>query len=271
MLLFWQSFLLWSCLLLYRAPGKPAFLDIAKSPSLVLLLHLPSRTVSTSATIHQSHKNSHISHFQSHQNVQVTYRWLEEPNKWDTQVNKPESKQTSRKKCFFSTFTAISLSLNLCFSGHDCAHHDKPYIDRGTVVERQYWARWQKWKQSTVLWLPIYLLMFYTLNWVTILLIHRYRVYWTRWNDYGRSSLLITAVTTCTFLPQSSIFRPRSVLGYRAGKWFMYHWNIDVICRKISDTTRILISLTNHTSRGNSKGMIVHALGPNLDIWLSNV
>lgn len=92
------------------------------------------------------------------------------------------------------------------------------------------------------------------------------------WNDYGRNSLLITAVTTCTFPSQSSIFRPRSVLGYRAWKRFMYHWNIDVICRKISGTTWILISLTNNTSRGNPKRMIVHALWPNLSIWwLSNI
>lgn len=92
------------------------------------------------------------------------------------------------------------------------------------------------------------------------------------WNDYGRNSLLITAVTTWTFPSQSSIFRPRSVLGYRAWKGFMYHWNIDVICRKISDTTWILISLTNNTSRGNPKGMTVHTLWPNSNIWwLSNV
>lgn len=90
-------------------------------------------------------------------------------------------------------------------------------------------------------------------------------------NDYGRNSLLITAVTICTFPSQSPVL-PRSVLGHRAGKQFMYHWNIDVICRKINDTTWIQISLTNNTSRGNPKGMIVHTIWLNSNIWwLSNV
>lgn len=65
-------------------------------------------------------------------------------------------------------------------------------------------------------------------------------------------------VTALASLP--SIFRPRSVFGYRARKGFTHHWNIDVICRKINDIIRILISLTSNASRGNPKGMIVRTL-----------
>lgn len=37
---------------------------------------------------------------------------------------------------FFTTFTAISLSLNLCFNGHGYVHNVKPYINKRTVCRQ---------------------------------------------------------------------------------------------------------------------------------------
>lgn len=156
------------------ALGKRAFLTLAKSPSLVPVLHLPSRTASTSAAIHPSHKNSHSSHFQSHQNAQVTYRWLEEPNKWDTQVNKPESKQTPREKCLFSPLSQqfpypwICVLMDMVM--HTMWSHrsirKQLYKDNIGFTDRD-----EKIQQSCGC--PFISWCFTPLNWVTALLMHR--------------------------------------------------------------------------------------------------
>lgn len=154
---------------------------------------------------------------------------------------------------FFTTFTAISLSLNLCFNGHGYIHNVKPYINKRTVCRKTILASLTEIKKFNSLVVAHLSPDVFHLG--TELHTQVERVLNSGWDDYGKNSLLITAVTICTFPSQSPVL-PRSVLGHRAGKQFMYHWNIDVICRKINDTTWIQISLTNNTSRAIQKGWL---------------